>query len=119
MRGERFFPDLCPLTSVLLSLIMDKLILEDGEYITEFPDKKIRAEKANNPYLIASPIPGVIIEVKKKETDAVSSGETIIILEAMKMENEIISEVKGKIEKIFVKVGNKVGKNDILVKVKE
>lgn len=50
-----------------------------------------------------SPIPGVIVKVIVNEGDEVKKGDTILILEAMKMESEIPSPVSGKVEKIHVK----------------
>ncbi len=96
---------------------MDKLILEDGEYITEFPKKRFNKKPSPKSQDILAPIPGVIVELKKKEGDVIISGETVLTLDAMKMENGITSNSAGRIEKIFVKVGDKVKKNDILMKL--
>lgn len=57
---------------------------------------------------IQSPLPGVILEVKCKEGDAVKKGQTLMILEAMKMENNILANANGKIAQILVYKGDSV-----------
>jgi len=57
---------------------------------------------------IKSPLPGQIKKVFKKVDDEVEEGESILVLEAMKMENEIKSPKKGVIKKIAVKEGGSV-----------
>jgi oxaloacetate decarboxylase alpha subunit/pyruvate carboxylase subunit B len=63
---------------------------------------------------LIAPMPGMIVGVDKKEGDLVNKGETILILEAMKMENALPSPVTGTIIKINLGVGDQVAKNDIL-----
>ena len=57
---------------------------------------------------------GTIVRILKKEGDAVSKGEPVLILEAMKMENEIVSPYDGVISKIAVKEGDKVQAGEVL-----
>ena len=57
---------------------------------------------------ITSPLPGVIIEVNVKEGQAVKKGQKIAVLEAMKMENEILAEFDGTVTEIFIKNGDSV-----------
>ena len=51
---------------------------------------------------VKSPLPGVILDIKVKEGDVVKKGQTVIILEAMKMENSINADRDGKITAIKV-----------------
>ena len=67
---------------------------------------------------VVSPMPGTILEVKVKEGDAVSVGQVVVILEAMKMETEIVSEVAGSVSAIRVKKGDAVDTDAALVEVK-
>lgn len=55
-----------------------------------------------------SPLPGVILDIKVKEGDTVKRGQTIIILEAMKMENNINANKDGKVAEIKVNKGDSV-----------
>lgn len=59
---------------------------------------------------IKAPMPGMILKVNKNPGDKVFSGEPIIILEAMKMENELRAPVSGIIKEIFVKESSSVDK---------
>ena len=57
---------------------------------------------------IKSPLPGVILDIKVKEGDEVKKGQTVVILEAMKMENSISSDRSGKVVAIKVSKGESV-----------
>jgi len=63
---------------------------------------------------LIAPMPGMIVGVDKKEGDTVKAGETVLILEAMKMENALAAPTSGTITKINLGVGDHVAKNDIL-----
>jgi len=67
---------------------------------------------------IEAPMPGKIIDVMVEEGGEVKEGEPIIILEAMKMQNEIISHVTGIIQAITVKKNESVMKDDVLIEIK-
>ena len=66
---------------------------------------------------VVSPMPGTILDVKV-EGDAVSVGQVVVILEAMKMETEIVSEVAGSVAAVRVKKGDAVDTDTVLVEVK-
>ncbi len=57
---------------------------------------------------ITSPLPGVIIDVCVKDGEAVKKGQKLAVLEAMKMENEILAETDGTVTKIFVNKGDSI-----------
>jgi biotin carboxyl carrier protein len=61
-----------------------------------------------------APMPGLITKIIKEEGSKINAGEGILIVEAMKMENEIKSTKSGIVKKIFVKEKQTVEKNDIL-----
>ena len=63
---------------------------------------------------ISSPMPGNIWEVKVAEGQAVKAGDVLIILEAMKMENEITAPTDGTVTKIAVKKGDVVESQQLL-----
>lgn len=62
-----------------------------------------------------SPMPGTILEVMCKKGDEVSKGDTLIILEAMKMENTIKAPANVVINEICISVGDNVEKNQTLI----
>ncbi|MDP4222966.1 MAG: acetyl-CoA carboxylase biotin carboxyl carrier protein subunit [Bacteroidota bacterium] len=68
--------------------------------------------------IIKAPMPGKIIDVLVRDGSPVIRGESLIILEAMKMQNEIQSPVNGKVTKINVKANDNVMKDNILVEIK-
>lgn len=68
--------------------------------------------KVNN---VKAPMPGLIIDLKVKDGDQVKAGETLLILEAMKMENIIKSPGEGIVKSVKVRKGESVEKNQILI----
>lgn len=66
---------------------------------------------------VESPMPGSIIEVAVKEGDPVKEGDVLLVLEAMKMENEITAPVAGTIGRVHVSAGDTVGSGDLLVEI--
>lgn len=64
---------------------------------------------------VAAPMPGSIIDVLVQVGDTVSDGKVLVILEAMKMENEVTSPQTGTIVEILVKKGDTVNSGDPLV----
>jgi biotin carboxyl carrier protein len=67
---------------------------------------------------IKAPMPGKIIDVLVREGASVLRGEPLLILEAMKMQNEIMSPVSGTIVKVAAKPNTNVMKDDLLVEIK-
>ena len=66
-------------------------------------------------YSIKTPLPGVIIDVKVNVGDAVAKGQTVVVLEAMKMENNINADRDGKVVAIQVAKGDTVADGAVLV----
>ena len=64
---------------------------------------------------IESPLPGVILEVHVREGDSVKIGQRLITLEAMKMENNINADKKGRVASLKVGKGDSVMEGDILL----
>lgn len=64
---------------------------------------------------VESPMPGMVIRYEVKEGDTVSEGDTLLVLEAMKMENSINSPCPGTVQEIKLKEGDSVKKGDVLV----
>ena len=65
---------------------------------------------------IKAPLPGTITSFKVKEGDSVKPGDTVCLLEAMKMENDVKATSAGTVQKILVSVGDSVLEgNDIMI----
>jgi biotin carboxyl carrier protein len=81
--------------------------------------KVLHAEKGKSELeSLKAPMPGKIIDVLVREGSDVLRGETLVILEAMKMQNEIQSPVNGKVIKISAKSNVNVMKDDVLIEIK-
>jgi biotin carboxyl carrier protein len=72
----------------------------------------------NEQEFVKAPMPGKIIDVLVREGSQVLRGEPVVILEAMKMQNEIISPVNGHVVKVSAKPNTNVMKDDVLVEIK-
>jgi len=68
---------------------------------------------------VVAPMPGSILEINVKKGETVAKGDNLIVLEAMKMETDILSDMRGKIESIFVSVDDQVESNQLLIKLHE
>lgn len=66
---------------------------------------------------VTSPMPGTILEIKVNIGDSVKLGDTIAILEAMKMENEIVATADGKIASINTSKGASVNTGDLIATI--
>jgi oxaloacetate decarboxylase alpha subunit/pyruvate carboxylase subunit B len=72
------------------------------------------AEAAVDGTPLPAPMPGMIVKYEKQVGDAVSEGETVVVLEAMKMENALPAPASGTIKSINFSSGDSVAKNDVL-----
>lgn len=66
---------------------------------------------------VTAPMPGTILDVKVSVGDTVTKGQAIMVLEAMKMENDIVAPCDGKITSVTVKKGDTVNSADTLATV--
>lgn len=64
---------------------------------------------------VKSPLPGSVIKVVAKEGTAVKKGDTLLLLESMKMENPILAEQDGTVAQVAVTEGQSVMQDDLLV----
>jgi biotin carboxyl carrier protein len=68
---------------------------------------------------IIAPMPGKILDIMVEENSEIKQGEAVIILEAMKMQNEILSHISGKVKKVHIKQNDLVMKDDILIEMEK
>lgn len=76
--------------------------------------KKKAASGAAGAVKVSAPMPGKIIAVKKNAGASVKKGEVILVLEAMKMENEIVAPQDGVVASVDVAAGDAVEAGDVL-----
>jgi glutaconyl-CoA/methylmalonyl-CoA decarboxylase subunit gamma len=66
---------------------------------------------------VPSPMPGVILDIKVSRGESVTEGQTLLVLEAMKMENEITAPCAGTVKDILVSKGSSVNTEDLLLTI--
>lgn len=77
------------------------------------------AQVAGKGVKVQAPLPGTITEVKVAVGDMVKSGDTVVVLEAMKMQNNIEAENTGKVTSVLVKQGDSVMEGATLITIEE
>ena len=73
-----------------------------------------KREEVTEGEIVRAPLPGKITRIIANEGQQVNSGDVVLYIEAMKMENEVVAPKSGKITKIFVKEGTSVNTDDPL-----
>ena len=66
---------------------------------------------------LRSPLPGTVLELRVKEGDTVKEGQTVMILEAMKMETGVVALTDGKVGEVFIEPGRAVKAGELLMTV--
>lgn len=84
----------------------------------ELESQLFKPTSVTNLTAIMSPLPGLIVKILVKEGDQVKAGQTLLIMEAMKMENEISAKADGTVTAIHVKEGDSVEEGIELISVK-
>ena len=90
-----------------------EILITDKHYEVK-ADNRIKTDKKNPRHLGAS-IPGRICDIAVKEGDRVEKGQSLMIIEAMKMETMIRSHVSGSVDKIYVSDGEEVNQDQLLI----
>lgn len=68
---------------------------------------------------LRAPMPGLVMRVDVEEGQEVSEGQGLLIVEAMKMENELRARAAGRVRRVLVSAGESVGRGDILVEFEQ
>ena len=107
------------------SVVMDKEIKQQKtpklvrSVVVPSTDHSADIKTSSKTGSIKSPLPGTILEIYVKPGDKVSIGQKIILLEAMKMENNIESDKAGTVTEIKTSKGSAVMEGDVLVIIGE
>lgn len=67
--------------------------------------------------VLFAPIPGVILELKVKKGEMVAAGQVVAIMEAMKMENNLIAPIAGTVQDILVEKGKEVSTGAVIMRI--
>ncbi len=96
-------------------LNMEATILDPlDQQIKSMGLSNIDEQKSKN---IIAPMPGLILDIMCKEGEEIKEGKSLLILEAMKMENVIKAEGNGTIEKIHKAIGDTVEKQQLIIEI--
>jgi len=76
--------------------------------------RRAAAAGADGPQRLVAPMPGKVVRILARESDEIEAGKGVIIVEAMKMQNEVKAGRKGTVQKIFVTEGASVNAGDVL-----
>lgn len=68
-------------------------------------------------YVLKAPMPGSVLEIQVREGDSVNDGDVLLVLEAMKMENELTASQPGTVSRVLVKKGDAVNSGDPLIEL--
>lgn len=105
---------------VKISVNNKDFVFDMGEPLTKEEAPLMQASMPKRSFdskTIKASLAGIISNIFVKEGDLISSGQKVLTLSAMKMENEIVSEFEGKVKKILVNKDHKVKEGDILIEL--
>ena len=89
-------------------LVRESVVRQPGE-------GNIKKKVSAGGFPVEAPLPGNIFKLKVKVGDTVAKGDSLLILEAMKMENDVLADQAGVVKDIKVKEGDSVLQNDLLL----
>ena len=81
------------------------------------PAEPLKVNPKSNKTKIVAPIPGVVMSIDVKVGDTLKVGDRMLVLEAMKMENNIICEKPGTITAINISVGQQVLQDEVMIEL--
>jgi acetyl-CoA/propionyl-CoA carboxylase biotin carboxyl carrier protein len=124
---------------MVLSMLVDgqsheaEVVPSDGGYHIHLPSRSFEVglehevlaragakrggAKVQGPVALATQMPGVVVDIKVEPGAPVTAGEPLIIVEAMKMQNEFVAPASGVIQEIKVKVGDAVAAGQVLATI--
>jgi len=139
LRGDTFIVDFHPLSPYSFSILLGdrsytvylaedngkKYISIGGEHFCiEEAEKKVRDKRftptpstVEGKQCLSAPLPGLVVKIQVSEGEVVRKNQGLVILESMKMENELRSPFPGRVEKIFVSSGDLVNAGQSLVEI--
>lgn len=102
-----------------------ELDIAGHRYVVEAQDERTRtirdlavaASRPAGPAPLTAPMPGLVVRVSVQPGDTVESGQGIVVMEAMKMENELRSSAAGRVRSVKVAPGQVVEKGALLVEL--
>ena len=93
--------------------------IKDKQSVSSSEEVFTKMADPDNKLEIGASIPGNVLKVLVKEGDTVSENQSLVVIEAMKMETNITSKVNGIVESVIVTEGKQVKSGELLIKLKE
>lgn len=91
--------------------------VQDKNAERSFTQQMTQMADTDDPTQVGANIPGNVVKIFVKEGDPVEEGQPLAVLEAMKMETNILSPMKGFVKELFVKEGNQVSAGELVVRL--
>ena len=95
------------------------MMILDKTANTRASKESILVADPDNDLEVGANIPGTIIKILVGEGDAVTAGQPVAVIEAMKMESNILAKTDGVVDKIFVREGEQLIANQLVVRIRE
>ena len=96
-------------------------VKEEKKEVKEEPKEKKVSTKTNQNltgHKVEAPIQGSVVNIKVKPGDKVKTGDVLLIIEAMKLENEVVSPLDGEVAEVLVSKGQNVAAKDVVLTIK-
>lgn len=113
--GKKNIPSPCDEKGMNCKPLQIEETIYNTQYTKKFENRKFY--QPVDPNKILAYIPGTILKIFVKEGTVLKAGDSILILEAMKMRNVVTMPFNGKLRKIYVKEGNIVAKNFLIAEI--
>lgn len=118
LNGKKYIVDVDQ-TKATIDIVKNLKDEEDNVCELDLPDFDF-SDSDESTSFVKAPLPGTIVALSVQKGQSVSKGQTVIILESMKMENEIVSPMDGKVSDLLISLGSTVSKDqELFALVKE
>lgn len=117
VNGEKFNVELEKKVQVSKTPKLVRSVVSPSTDIDKSTSKTSKPTEAKGVGFIKSPLPGIILSIDVNVGDEVKVGQRLMVLEAMKMENNINADKSGKVFSIKVKTGDSVMEGDLLIEI--
>lgn len=114
LNGKKYEVDVSESDAVLLNVSDAAPVASAAAPVQAAPAAAPAAQSTTEGAKVLSPMPGTILEVKVQNGQAVKAGDVMFILEAMKMENDIVAPQDGTVKQIVVSKGASVDTDAVL-----
>lgn len=105
------------LEEVMIETLTEIVPTKDGNIDSSKVSRGSKRPKATRDSDVTTPMPGRIVAINVKEGDQVEAGDTVLVVEAMKMENPVHAPVSGTIKSINAKEGDSVNPDECLIEI--